>query len=108
MKTSFKSIALCALLCTAPGVLFFATGCASSSTGESTGEYVDNSAITAKVKTALLNDPIVKSFDVSVESYKGVVQLSGFVNTYEEKAQAGRVAAGVKGVAGVKNNLIVK
>ncbi|AHF91804.1 transporter [Opitutaceae bacterium TAV5] len=108
MKNSFKSIALSALLCTAPGVLFFATGCASSSTGESTGEYVDNSAITAKVKAALLNDPIVKSFDVSVESYKGVVQLSGFVNTYEQKTQAGRVAAGVTGVAGVQNNLIVK
>lgn len=108
MQNFLKSITLSALLCTAPGVLFFATGCASSATGESTGEYVDNSAITAKVKTALLNDPIVKSFDVNVESYKGVVQLSGFVNTAEEKAQAGRIAASVKGVSGVKNNLIVK
>jgi osmotically-inducible protein OsmY len=83
--------------------------CTSSSrTTESTGEYVDDAAITSKVKTALLNDSGLKSFDISVETYKDVVQLSGFVNTDQVKARATEVTASVSGVRSVKNNLVVK
>ena len=82
--------------------------CQSTRTTESTGEYVDNSVITAKVKTALLNDAGLKSFDIGVETYKDVVQLSGFVNSDQVKTHAGGVAAGVAGVHSVRNNLVVK
>lgn len=83
-------------------------GCASSSTTESTGEYVDDATITSKVKAALLGDSGLKSFDIGVETYKDAVQLSGFVNSDQIKARASQVAAGVPGVRSVQNNLIVK
>jgi osmotically-inducible protein OsmY len=82
--------------------------CASTRTHESTGEYVDDSVITAKVKSLLTNDDFVKSFQISVETYKGIVQLSGFVNSQQAVDKAGQIARGVKGVQSVKNNLIVK
>jgi hyperosmotically inducible periplasmic protein len=83
--------------------------CTSSSrTSESTGEYVDDAAITSKVKSALLGDSGLKSFDIGVETYKDVVQLSGFVNSEQVKTHAGDVAAGVSGVRSVRNNLVVK
>ena len=82
--------------------------CSSSPTSESTGEYVDDATITSKVKTALLNDSGLKSFNISVETYKDAVQLSGFVNTDQVKARAGEVAAGVAGVRSVRNDLVVK
>lgn len=82
--------------------------CSSSSTNESTGEYIDDATITSKVKAALLSDSGLKSFAISVETYKDVVQLSGFVNSDQVKAHAGDVAAGVAGVKSVRNNLIVK
>jgi len=84
------------------------TACTSSRTSESTGEYVDDWVITTKVKTAPLNDAGLKSFDIGVETYKDVVQLSGFVNSDQVKARAGEVAAGVAGVKSVRNNLVVK
>jgi len=84
------------------------TACTSTATSESTGEYVDDAAITSKVKTALLNDAGLKSFSIGVETYKQVVQLSGFVNSDAVKARAGQVAAGVAGVRSVQNNLVVK
>lgn len=83
-------------------------GCAATSTRQSTGQYVDDSVITAKVKSALLGDDAVKSFAVSVETVDGVVQLSGFVNTAAQKSAAGWDASSVKGVKSVKNDLIVK
>lgn len=83
--------------------------CTSSTrTTESTGEYVDDAAITSKVKTALLSDSGLKSFNIGVETYKNVVQLSGFVNSDQVKAHAGQVAAGVPGVKSVRNDLVVK
>jgi osmotically-inducible protein OsmY len=88
-------------------ILAFAS-CAATRTKESTGEYVDDSSITAKVKAELVNDPVTKAREISVETFKGVVQLSGFVNTPEEKDRAGEIARGVKGVADVKNNINVK
>ena len=108
MNITSKSLALCAVLSTLVGFATFNAGCASTPTRESTGEYVDDSTITAKVKAALVKDPIVKALDVKVETFKGAVQLSGFVNTESEKTQAGNLAATVSGVTGVKNDIVVK
>src|SRR4030043_151896 len=82
--------------------------CASTSTRESTGEYVDDSVITTKVKSLIAADDFLKSFQISVETYKGIVQLSGFVNAQNAIDKAGEIARSVKGVTSVKNNLIVK
>jgi osmotically-inducible protein OsmY len=89
-------------------VLAVIAGCASTRTQESTGEYVDDSTITAKVKAAILDDPSLKVFDISVETFKGVVQLSGFVNSAEIRSRAAVVTSRVSGVKSVKNSLIVK
>jgi len=82
--------------------------CASTRTHESTGEYVDDSAITTKVKALLAEDDFLKSFQIGVETYKGTVQLSGFVNSQDAVRKAGEITRSVKGVTSVKNNLIVK
>ncbi len=81
---------------------------ASSPTTESTGEYVDDAAITTKVKAALLDDSGLKSFDISVTTNKDVVHLSGVVNSDHVRARATEVAAGVPGVRSVVNNLTVQ
>jgi len=94
------------LVCIALVTAFF--GCASTPTREGTGEYVDDSAITTKVKAAIFNEPALKVFQINVETFKGEVQLSGFVDTAQTVKKAGEVARGVKGVNSVKNNLIVK
>jgi len=83
-------------------------GCASSPTQSSTGEYIDDSAITARMKTAIYSDPILKVGQISVETYKGVVQLSGFVDSQQAVAKATQLARSVEGVQAVKNSLIVK
>ena len=83
-------------------------GCAATSTREGTGEYVDDSAITAKVKSAMLGSSGLKSTDINVETFKSVVQLSGFVNSQAQMAQAVRVAQGVGGVKSVKNDMRLK
>jgi osmotically-inducible protein OsmY len=82
--------------------------CASTPTRESTGEYVDDSVITTKVKALLAKDDFLKSFEIGVETRKGVVQLSGFVGTQDAVNKAGQIASGVGGVKSVKNDLIVK
>jgi osmotically-inducible protein OsmY len=83
-------------------------GCAATRTHESTGEYVDDSTITTKVKALLAEDNFLRSFQISVETYKGKVQLSGFVNSQNAVDKAGQIAMSVKGVRSVNNNLIVK
>jgi osmotically-inducible protein OsmY len=83
-------------------------GCASTRTQQSTGEKVDDSVITTKVKAAILDEPTLKVFQINVETFKGEVQLSGFVDNAQSVKKAGEVARGVKGVKSVKNNLIVK
>lgn len=75
---------------------------------ESTGQYVDSSVITLKVKSKLLADPDVKGLAISVVSYKGQVKLTGFANTWAEKQKAGILAKQVEGVTGVTNAIIVK
>ena len=82
--------------------------CASTPTRESTGEFVDDSVITTKVKSLLAADEILKLFQIGVETYKGIVQLSGFVNSQQAVDKAGQIARSVKGVKSLKNNLIVK
>lgn len=108
MKSFPKLFVIIALSVSGLAVASFTSGCASSSTSASTGEYIDDSAITVKVKAAFVKDPVVKVLDVKVETYKGVVQLSGFVSTNTERAQAGAIAAGVDGVVRVENRIIVK
>ena len=90
------------------GLIAVFLGCASTRTQEGTGEYIDDSAITAKVKAEILNDSSLKVFQINVETFKGEVQLSGFVDTAEKVKKAGEIARGVKGVRSVKNSLIVK
>jgi osmotically-inducible protein OsmY len=82
--------------------------CASTPKQESTGEYIDDSVITTKVKSLLAGDDFLKSFQISVETYKGIVQLSGFVGSQMAVDKAGEIARSVKGVNSVKNDLIVK
>ena len=82
--------------------------CASTSKQSGTGEYVDDSVITTKVKSMLGADDFLKSFEISVETYKGIVQLSGFVDSQKAVDKAGEIARGVQGVKSVKNNLNVK
>jgi osmotically-inducible protein OsmY len=83
-------------------------GCAATRTQESTGEYIDDSTITTMVKAAILEEPTLKVFQINVETFKGEVQLSGFVDSAQRVTRAGEVARGVKGVKSVKNSLIVK
>ena len=83
-------------------------GCAATQKHESTGQYVDDSAITTKVKADILEESTLKVFQISVKTYKGVVQLSGFVDSAQSVKKAGDVAGGVKGVVGVQNDLMVK
>ena len=83
-------------------------GCASSSTKEGTGEYFDDTAITAKVKSAVLNEPTLKSAEINVETFKGAVQLSGFVKYQADINKAAEIARSVKGVKSVKNDMRLK
>ena len=83
-------------------------GCASTAKHEGTGEYVDDSVITTKVKAAVLNEPTLKSAEINVETYKGVVQLSGFVNSEADINKAASLARGIKGVTSVKNDMRLK
>jgi hyperosmotically inducible protein len=91
---------------------FFATlallsvlGCASTATKESTGEYVDDSAITTKVKAAIFHEPTLSSAEIKVETFKGEVQLSGFVSSESNIAKAVEIAGSVQGVRSVKNDM---
>lgn len=89
-------------------LIIFIAGCAGTSTRESTGEYIDDTAITTKVKAEIFNDPMLKVLQINVESYKGIVQLSGFVDSRNAIERAAQIAGAVDGVKGVKNNLVVK
>jgi len=104
LQRTFRAMGAAALLWAGVPCL----GCASTSTRESTGQYVDDSTITAKVKTAFVEDSSLKSLQISVKTYKGVVQLSGFVDNRHMVARAGEVASQVPGVKDVKNDLAVK
>ncbi len=83
-------------------------GCSSTAKQEGTGEYFDDSVITTKVKAAIFNEPTLKSAEINVETFKGVVQLSGFVNSQSDINKAVEIAQGVKGVTSVKNAMRLK
>jgi osmotically-inducible protein OsmY len=88
--------------------MLFSLGCASTPTKEGTGEFVDDSVITTKVKAAIINEPSLKATEIKVETFKGVVQLSGFVSSEAEIDRAVEVARDVKGVKSVKNDMRLK
>lgn len=83
-------------------------GCASTNNQSSTGEYIDDSVITTKVKSAIFTEPELKSMQISVETFKGAVQLSGFVDSAQNAKRAAEVARSVAGVISVENDLIVR
>ncbi len=110
MKTlSNKLVSVSAML----GVAFSlclggVAGCASTHANRSTGQYIDDKAVTERVKDALENSPVYKLDEVVVTTFRGTVQLSGFVTTEKQKEQAGKVAQQVPGVKNVENNITVK
>jgi osmotically-inducible protein OsmY len=89
-------------------VLTTVVGCASTAAHESTGQYIDDSVITTGVKAAILNEPSLKVAEINVETFKGAVQLSGFVRSQENMTMAVNVARGVNGVKSVKNDMRLK
>src|SRR5471030_1079471 len=108
LKASLKIFALVALGASGLGLISLQSGCAATPTKESTGEFVDDATITTKVKAAFIKDEVVKSSDISVVTFKGVVQLSGFVDNSAQKYRAGEVARNVRGVVEVQNKISVK
>jgi hyperosmotically inducible protein len=89
-------------------ILGSVAGCAATPTSESTGQYVDDAALTTKVKAAILNEPTLKVAEINVETYQGKVQLSGFVATQDDIAKAVDVARNVNGVKEVDNDIRIK
>lgn len=89
-------------------LIMLIAGCAGGSTRESTGEYLDDSVLTTKVKTSILGDSSLKMLQINVETFKGVVQLSGFVDSASAANRAVELARKVRGVKSVNNSLIVK
>lgn len=83
-------------------------GCAGTSTSRATGEYVDDAVITSRVKAAFAADPSVKATEVQVETFRGTVQLSGFVDSRESAQKAVQIARQVKGVKEVRNNTLLR
>jgi osmotically-inducible protein OsmY len=88
-------------------LIFALLNCASTKKSSSAGEYADDSAITTKVKSMLAEDEGLKTYKITVETYKGVVQLRGITDSQENKDRAGEIARSVKGVVDVKNDLII-
>ncbi|MCW0235981.1 MAG: BON domain-containing protein [Ferrovibrio sp.] len=99
-----RSLAVVAMLGGAVAV----SACSSTPKQESTGEYIDSAAITTKVKAELVKDPVTKAGQISVETFKDSVQLSGFVDSAASKARAEQIARSVQGVRSVRNDLVVK
>ena len=100
LKNGYKLLVLVTALTT--------SACAGTSTTKSTGEYIDDAAISAKVKTELLANDNVKGSNIEVETNKGVVQLSGRARNHTEATTAVNIAESVKGVKSVKNDIVVK
>jgi osmotically-inducible protein OsmY len=90
------------------GLITVFAGCAPTAKKESTGQYVDDSVITTKVKSAIFNDAALKSLQINVKTFKAVVQLSGFVDSSQSVTKAGEIARSIDGVVSVQNDLVVK
>ncbi|MFS2015015.1 BON domain-containing protein [Massilia sp. GER05] len=104
--TRFQSAIAQSVLATS--LLVSLAACAPTPTREGTGEYIDDSVITGKVKAAFAADPTVKATQVQVETFKGTVQLSGFVDSRESAQKAVEIARGVNGVKAVKNDTVIR
>lgn len=104
-NNTVRQISLAACLLVAAPII---AGCAGGPSRASTGQHIDDATITAKVKSQLLADPQVSGLQVSVETFKGQVQLSGYVNSSDERSKAEQIARQVGGVRTVANDLIVK
>ncbi len=107
MKTKFWSLGLAVCLTTA-AVAVLGVGCAGNQYEQSTGEYIDDKGTTSRVKTALGEDPQYKYEEVQVTTFKGTVQLSGFVSNRAQKGKAEDIAKSIPGVKEVVNNITVK
>ncbi|MBL8270820.1 BON domain-containing protein [Steroidobacter sp.] len=83
-------------------------GCTSTTTKQSAGEVVDDGVVTAKIKAKLIDDPVTKAHQINVDTFKGTVQLSGFVDSAEARARAAQLARDTDGVKDVKNSLQVR
>ena len=105
MKSSLSRYVLALFLATSYAAI---TACASTPHSEGTGEYLDDTLITSKVKAAILNEPGLKSAEINVETFKGTVQLSGFVSSQENINKAVSLTRGVKGVSAVSNSMKLK
>jgi len=90
------------------GLITAFLGCEATQKKESTGEYIDDAAITAKIKSRILEEPKLKSLQIEVKTFKGVVQLSGFVDTAQSVTRAGEIAGSIAGIRELKNDLVVK
>lgn len=108
MKNLFSNLCLALCLCLPVGTAVVLMGCTGSRYERSTGEYIDDKALNSRVKSALADNPEYKFGDVNVTSFKGTVQLSGFVNTTDQKKMAATIAEKVQGVKSVENNITVK
>jgi hyperosmotically inducible periplasmic protein len=108
MKNAIKCLVFTVCLATAVSVVTFTSGCSGDRYSRSTGETIDDASLTAKVKSKLLADPQVKGLDVNVNTFRGTVQLTGFVDSPDQKMLAEQVTKQVSGVQSVKNDLIVK
>jgi osmotically-inducible protein OsmY len=105
MKNTTKRFSILML---AAAALTSVVGCAATSTQESTGQYMDDTAITTRVKAAIFNDASLKSAEINVETFKGAVQLSGFVNSQADIQRAVALVQGLSGVRSVKNDMRLK
>ena len=105
MKNTTKRFSILLL---AAAALTSVVGCAATSTQESTGQYMDDTAITTRVKAAIFNDASLKSAEINVETFKGAVQLSGFVNSNADIQRAVTLVQGLSGVRSVKNDMRLK
>jgi len=105
MKKNKNLISRCLILFISIAVC---TACATKPVLENTGEFIDDSVITTKIKSQIAGDSLLKAFQISVETYRGIVQLGGFVNSQYDIERAGEIARNVTGVRSVKNNLMVK
>jgi osmotically-inducible protein OsmY len=106
LKMKFTTKKFAAFCCAV--ALTSVVGCASTATKEGTGEYVDDAVITTKVKSAILGEPALKSLEINVETFKGIVQLSGFVSSSAAENKAVEIARSIKGVKSVKDDMQVK
>jgi hyperosmotically inducible periplasmic protein len=108
MKIQTNALCLLLSLGLSVGTMAMVTGCAGNQYDRSTGEYIDDKSLAVRVHSALSDNPDYKFNDVNVNIFRGTVQLSGFVNSADQKSKAADIARGVQGVKDVQNNVTVK